>query len=143
MSQIEIQNYQDKLVLAYLAHHGVKGQRWGVRRTKAALARAAKREGRAPASEEHQRTAELRKKGKAGLSNKELKEVNERLNLEQNFARLNQGAASKGRAKTLTTLATISTVAGFLNSPPGKLAINTGKAAVGHLLLNVVPVRMK
>lgn len=140
---VETSMSQEDLVLAYLAHHGVKGQRWGVRRTKAALARAAKREGRPPASEEHERTKELLKKGKTGLSNKELKEVNERLNLEQNFSRLNQGAASKGKAKTLTTLATISTVAGFLNSPPGKLAIKSGKAAVGHLLLNVVPVRMK
>ena len=143
MSQIPNQDLHEKLVLAYLAHYGVRGQRWGVRRTKAALARAAKREGRLPASDEHARTQELLKKGRHALTNKELKDVNERLNLEQNFARLNQGSVAKGRARTLTTIATISTVAGFLNSPAGKLAIKSGKAVVGNLILNKVPVPLK
>jgi len=121
-------------ILAFLSHHGVKGQRWGVRRTKAALARASRREGRTPPSEEHARSRELLKKGRKNLSNPELEELNKRLNLEQNFKRLNQSTVAKGKTKTLATIATISTVAGFLNTPPGKAAVALGKVAVGNIL---------
>lgn len=125
----QTKSLQDKLVLAYLAHYGVKGQRWGVRRTKAALARAAKREGR-EVSPEHARTRELLKKKRSELTNQELKFLNERLQLESTNKRLDPNAVSLGKNRTLAAMATVGTVAGFLNSPPGRLAINIGKSAV-------------
>lgn len=121
-------------ILDFLSHHGIKGQKWGVRRTKKALARAAKREGR-PVSPEHARSRELLKKGRAGLNNQELKEVNERLNLEQNFNRLNPSVVAKGRTKTLAVIGTIGVVGSFIRSPPGQLAVAAGKVAVGNILV--------
>jgi hypothetical protein len=118
----------------HLEHHGVKGQKWGVRRTKAALARAAKRENRHPPSEEHVRARELLSKGKPALTNKELKDLNERLQLEQNFSRLNPSTVARGRAKTAAIIGTIGLVGSFVRSPPGKLAVAAGKVAVGNIL---------
>ena len=129
-------------ILGVLAHHGVRGQRWGVRRTKAALARAARREGR-EVSPESARTQELLKKKRSELTNPELKELNERLQLEKTNKQLNPNAISRGRTKTLAVLGTIGTVGGFLNSPPGKAAIKAGKIAVSNLILNKIPVPMK
>lgn len=66
----------------FLAHYGVPGMRWGHRKG-----------GGAASSDDHARAAELHSKVKAAggthvLSNGELEELNKRLNLEQNHARL-------------------------------------------------------
>lgn len=120
----------------YLAHYGVKGQRWGVRRTRAALARAARREGREP-SPEAARAKALSKKKRSQLTNEELRFLNERQNLEQNNRRLNPTVVEKGHNKTKAVLALAGTAVAaerFINSPTGKLAIAAGKVAVGDIL---------
>lgn len=131
-----VQKAQEQSILEYLAHHGVKGQRWGVRRTKAALARAARREGR-PVSPEAARAKALSKKKRSELTNEELRFLNERQNLEQNNRRLNPTAIEKGHNKTKALLAIVGTAAAaerFFNSPTGKLAREAGKVAVGDFL---------
>ena len=69
---------------AFLEHHGIKGQRWGVRRKNPS--------GGAPASEDHTRVAGLRTQrktqGTKTLSNRELQDLITRLNLEQQVKRL-------------------------------------------------------
>lgn len=129
-----------------LKQHGVKGQRWGVRRTKAALARAARREGREPPSPEAARAKELSKKKRSQLTNEELRFLNERQNLEQNNRRLNPTVVERGHNRTKAVLAVAGTAVAaerFINSPTGKLAIAAGKAAVGNMLarssLNLLP----
>lgn len=67
-----------------LAHFGVKGMKWGVRRSPKQLANA---------SEDHDTTQGIHSKVKSGggtrvLSNKEIKTAIERMNLEQNYARM-------------------------------------------------------
>ena len=73
-----------------LAHFGIKGMKWGVRRTKSQLAD----------SKDHTRAKGLRKKSRFGktrkLSNDELKVVIERMNLEQQFSNLKKQKSGEG-----------------------------------------------
>lgn len=99
-----------------LEHHGVKGQRWGVRRStpsaKVSVAQKGKKlkttggAGR-KASSDAVKVAELRqvrkKSGVSALSNEELQSYSKRLNLEQNVANLerNQPGVKNWIARTL------------------------------------------
>lgn len=76
---------QRKLGADWLEHHGIKGQKWGVRRKNPS-------ESSVPSSEDHIRTSQLRDNikthGTHVVSNKELQDVITRMNLEQNYSRL-------------------------------------------------------
>lgn len=95
-----------------LEHYGIKGMKWGVRRSQEQLDRAAGRRtsssksgGKAnlksrskkaslrssSPSQDHQKAASLRSNKTTSLSNADLKVINERLNLEANYRRLQQG----------------------------------------------------
>jgi 2'-5' RNA ligase len=83
----------------YLEHHGVKGQRWGVR-TRADGSKI----GRARAkeySEEAAKTRDIKTKakasGKSSLTNEELQTAITRMNLEQQFSNLNQRQKNAGQ----------------------------------------------
>lgn len=76
----------DDRVGEFLAHFGVKGMRWGVRRDRGGS-------GKAPNSDDHERAVATRKKARSGggtkaLSNKELQDLITRANLESQFKRL-------------------------------------------------------
>ena len=76
-----------------LAHFGIKGMKWGVRRAQSQITD----------SEDHARAVGLRKKSRFGktrkLSNDELKTVIERMNLEQQFSNLKkQRSGDSGKA---------------------------------------------
>lgn len=74
-----------------LYHHGVKGMRWGVRRKasfRSLSSAEAKKGPRENESEDHKVAQSLKKKSTASLSNQDLKRINERLQLEQNYANL-------------------------------------------------------
>lgn len=76
----------------FLAHHGVKGQKWGVRRSRAERVAASSDSTTVKA---HRSTA--KSSGVKALSNKELEEVVRRMNLEQQYKRLSAGDKSRGR----------------------------------------------
>lgn len=102
---------QDKTLDDILEHFGVPGMKWGVRRTNTQLAKAAtKRSGDSAKAEK--RATKAKKEGVGSLTNKELQELNNRLNLEQNFSRLtsptNKSKISSGQ-KALATIVGLGT----------------------------------
>lgn len=108
----------------FLEHHGVKGQKWGIRNKSKAR----------PESKDHASTKHLRRKPVHSLSNEEIKKVNERLNLEQNYSRLNPSRISAGK-KTVAGIIGSATLAvsayNLATSPAGKSAIALGRKAIG------------
>lgn len=87
-----------------LQHHGIKGMRWGVRRTDAQLARlrggsSAKKTAKPAAKEEPEKKATTSSSGKSSteLTNAELRARVERIRLEKELAQLTAKQKSKGR----------------------------------------------
>lgn len=118
-----------------LIHYGVKGMRWGKRKdsggVNSANSSSSKRKKSEP-SEDHQVAVELRKKQVHEMSNIELKRLNERLQLETQYAQLTQkqtqtGQTSKARKtmvkgqkilkNTLAVADTANKVITTINSP--------------------------
>jgi len=106
----------------FLAHHGVKGMKWGVRRSQAQLDSSS-------SSEDAQRASAAKAKastsGLSSLSNKEMQDLVTRLNLEQNYSRLTSkpsklATAQKVAKTTLDVGNTVNQAVTFVNSPTGK-----------------------
>lgn len=124
----DLENLDDVVI-----HYGVKGMKWGVRRSQAALDRAAGRRQSADARTARQNQA----RPVSELSNKELKALNERLQLEANNARLNPGVVDRGQKlfkNTLGLAITGVTVYNLVNSPAGKSLINQIKKVMNRNL---------
>ncbi len=102
-------------------HAGVKGMHWGVRKS-------------APASSgDAKRAAKLKAKPLSSLTNKQLKEVNARLNLETNYKRMAPSSIAKGKHTAEAILATVGIgVAAYnlVHSPAGKAVIKMGKKVI-------------
>jgi len=71
-----------------IEHFGIPGMKWGVRR---------KNPSGGKQSSDSQTAGRLRKKSLSELSNDELKKLNTRLQLEQQYKSLSQGKVSAGR----------------------------------------------
>lgn len=80
-----------------LYHHGVKGMRWGVRRKKPRV------------SEDAARAQRIRKKSLSEMSNQELKDLNNRLNLERQYKDLTK-KKSKGQKAVGAFIKTAGTI---------------------------------
>lgn len=88
----------------FIAHHGVKGMRWGVRRSKRALERERKRsEFESRRSEDSKRHTTNAKKHPSELSDKDLKDLHNRLNTEKNVRQL-QAEGERSANRTLKDL---------------------------------------
>lgn len=122
---------------AFLKHYGVKGMRWGVRRDQSSAAARNR-------SEDHIRSRQLKRKPVHALSNSELKFLNERLNLEQNAARLNPNKVKKGRDTAKEIVATVgvaTSVLALANTPFGKAAISAGRRILkGEMFDNMIQI---
>ena len=100
-----------------LAHYGILGMKWGVRRTEAQLARARgkKKTSDDDASDDYKKAHD--KKSVKSMSDKELRDRLNRLQMEQQYSKLNPSTVSKGREvaskvlKAGTTIATVTTTA--------------------------------
>jgi hypothetical protein len=94
----------------FVAHYGVKGMKWGVRRKRSASADAQRHRGN-------------KKKALKELSDDELKSLVNRLNMEQNARRLNPSKVNAGHNAVKAALAagvTANAVIAFAASPAGK-----------------------
>ena len=115
---MSVNNFSD-----YLEHFGKKGMKWGVRKAPVKT------------SSDFKKTAPHRGKKPHQLSDKQLKDVNARLNLEQNYKRLNPSKAQKGEAlakNIIRTAALAGSLVALMNSQGGKTAIAAGKKAVSR-----------
>lgn len=81
-----------------LEHYGIKGMKWGVRRSDAQLARAKKKKDRDyQESGDSKKTRALKTKSLSEMSNKELETVTRRLQLEKQYKSATKQEKSKGR----------------------------------------------
>lgn len=99
----------NKFVSNQLYHHGILGQKWGVRRyqntdgtrtpTGKKRDRRENRDTRSqPKSEDHMRSRIDKSKTPKSLSNDELRKLNDRLQLESNYKRLTTGDIVKSKS---------------------------------------------
>lgn len=139
---------------SFIEHYGVRGMRWGVRRTPAQLGKGGKK------SDEHEVVAPKPKPGEvttkitrfdrkgnphpsklSNLSDTQLKKLNERMTMEQNYARLTakppgfMGAAKKFATDIAVNVAKtqLTALANEQASKQIKNLMGTGKAPVPKL----------
>lgn len=115
-----------ELTEEFLAHFGVKGMRWGVRRDGSSTGKRSKSKSDSSESKDSKRSSKLRKKKASEMSNDELKELTRRLQLEKQLRDLTPQTNRYQQGKKVVNEAvwmanTASQVYNFVNSPVGKL----------------------
>lgn len=90
-------------------HYGVPGMKWGVRRSQNALGRIDKRSNKNDWSEDATTAAKIKTKKVSQMTNAELRKLNDRKNLEQQYANLTKNS-SKGRAAVKAFIAAAGTL---------------------------------
>lgn len=100
---------------AFIEHTGVKGMRWGVRRSSNGSS--------GGPSADVQRHRAAKSQPLSHLDDKQLRELVNRINMEQQYRKLNPSKAQKGHAAAKSFLAagvTLNGVMAFAASPAGK-----------------------
>ena len=91
-------------------HYGVPGMRWGVRRNQKQLGRIERKSKKEGWDNDATSAAKIKTKKVSQMSNKELRDLNNRMNLEQQHKDLSV-RSSKGRAAVKGFIATAGTLA--------------------------------
>lgn len=122
---------ENSAVSGVLEHHGVKGMKWGVRRSKPQLDSASGRVASADAKVADAAQAKVNSGGTRSLSNHELQGLITRMSLERQYQSMqtqHQSAMDKGvqtTQKILKVAKTVEDVRRFMDTPTGK-AVKTG-----------------
>lgn len=114
-----------------LYHYGIPGMRWGVRRKRDTVNRTKGRGSQG--SGDHQKTRKYKGRGMKNLSTQELKELNQRLQLEKQYKDLTPAKITRGMnfVKTVTAAGiTISTLHALTKSPLAQDVIKAMAATV-------------
>lgn len=109
-----------------LYHYGVLGMKWGVRKNRSTSRSGSSR--KISWSDDAREASSIKKKKVNQMSNSELKTLNERKRLEQEYSRLNPGAIKKGANFVAGTAAAMGTVVAIYNN--GSQLIKIGKKFV-------------
>lgn len=95
--------------MAELYHYGILGMKWGIRRTPEQLARARKKSSNKNIHEDYKKAHD--NKSVKEMSDAELRARVNRLNMEQQYSKMNPNTVQKGKNFTSNALKTIGTVA--------------------------------
>lgn len=112
-----------------LYHYGVLGMKWGVRKAKSTISSSNKRKKPKQTVDPSYKKAHTKKKLKY-MSDNDLREINNRLNLEKNYSDLTR-KKSKGKAAVDTFVSTARTIAVVAG------AYKTYKKYVGPILSKI------
>mgnify|MGYP006923195101 CR=1 FL=1 len=110
-----------------LYHHGVIGMKWGVRRARGSSS--STKPSKRNISEDAKEAARISKKHVSEMSNNELRKLNDRINLEQQYSRLNPSFIKTG-AKAVATAAIVTNTLVNLYDKSDRL-IKIGQKLVG------------
>ena len=106
-----------------LMHYGVLGMKWGVRKDRSSGS--SRKRGKRSWSDDAREARAIKKKKVKQMSNAELKKLNERTRLEQEYSRLNPSAISKGKKRVAAAIGIMGSAVGVYNN--GSQLINIGK----------------
>lgn len=97
----------------YLIHYGVPGMKWGRRKSQSSSFKSLKKKRIDSYSSDYQETRKMRRKSSKKLSNAELKKLNNRMRLEQEYNRLSTSQVNRGLEVTKKTVAIAGTIGGL------------------------------
>lgn len=95
---------------SFLEHSGKKGMKWGIRNSVKRLKNGIKNP---HYSKDYKQTKNLRRKSSKYLSNNQLRELNKRMELEQNYNRLSTTPLNRGFTIARNIIAISGTIAGL------------------------------
>lgn len=95
---------------SFLEHSGKKGMKWGIRNSAKRLKNRIKNP---HYSKDYKQTKNLRRKSSKYLSNNQLRELNKRMELEQNYNRLSTTPLNRGFTIARNIIAISGTIAGL------------------------------
>ena len=114
-----------------LYHYGVKGMKWGIRRTPAQLGHKKNNKTRGW-SKDAKRANAIKKKSVKQMSNQELRELNKRMQLEREYNQLNPSSIQRGLKVAGTVVGAMGTAAALYNN--SKNLINIGREVSKRLI---------
>ena len=111
-----------------LYHFGIKGMKWGVRRFQNKDGSLTSK-GKKRYSDDYKESQNISKKSVSEMSNAELRKINERKRLEQEYSRLNPSTLKKG-------LTVVGTVSGVLGTAAALYNNSNALVKIGKKFLN-------